>query len=133
MPLVLYSEVAHLMPTSLREDLERDGNALFDSYEANAAQLIAETAGIDVPNAISSDNRPAWVIIPVAWVINHLLLQTFGLGMSEQYLTTARTNYDRALEIAKSKMVVSTKNTGDVVTRVCYFDDYDEEIERAGA
>lgn len=133
MPLVLYSEVAHLMPTSLREDLERDSNALFDSYEANAAQLIAETAGIDVPNAISSDNRPAWVIIPVAWVINHLLLQTFGLGMSEQYLTTARTNYDRALEIAKSKMVVSTKNTGDTVTRTCYFDDYDEEIERAGA
>lgn len=98
MPFVDLTDIESLIPNHLADALAEDveGEARFVAIEAQAAQIITDYSGVAAPGSI--EDRPTWVIVPMAWLVKKLANYLLS-DQSEPYQAEVEKDYRNALDL----------------------------------
>jgi hypothetical protein len=92
MPFVALEDIRPLIPAPIAVALSKDSN--FQILEAEAAGIISFKTGLAVP--ASTADRPAWVIVPAAWIISKLAIRLIS-NVTPEFHAEISKDYDRAI------------------------------------
>mgnify|MGYP000868665084 CR=1 FL=1 len=111
MPFFLLSEIKPLIPEPLWQKLQENSEARFDQIEPLVNEIIINDGGIENPADIA--DSPQWVRTPAAWLTTYLA-DHLTTGKSKEYYDKVLGDYNRALEILKSRrpVISSTATSG---------------------
>lgn len=107
--LVTHAEVRPLLPVSVHGILDQAGT--FDALEKEAAKMIRNKSGIDLP--ADPAQRLAtmdWVLLPMAWLIGFLASQQVS-SLTDESRAHFRALYDDAQEMLATRHASSDDGT----------------------
>lgn len=116
MPLVAYTDIAHLLPISLRPKLAPTGdepNAAFVAAEQSAAIIVRDKTGIEITD--DTGDAPDWCLQPMAWLIAHIAKDNFS-SISPDVSESIQTNYKAAMQLLREYKNVGATSAGRAST-----------------
>ena len=108
MPLVTLNEVKPIIAPSVASALGVSG--VFEATEAEAAKLVRDETGLVIPG--DADDAPDWVVTPMAWLLQKLMLSRIT-NASPEFILSINKDYDRAIELLAKHRVAVPVNPGE--------------------
>lgn len=99
MAFVVYDDIKNLIPAGLEAEFRKPD--VFEYLETEAGKKVTEITAIASPADIN--DRPTWVIQPMAYIMTKLL--TPKMTLSENFIKMVYLNYKEAIDFLNTKRI----------------------------